>query len=143
MASITSANAIFTLSITGLFPTPQQLQGFATDDAFANEAIEAGEFLMGVDGKMSGGFVFTMYPQTIAFQADSTSIQIFEIWHASQITAKDIFFANGVITMKSVGTKYALTKGGLKSFSPIAEAKKVLQPRRFGLIWESISSAVA
>ena len=53
--TITGASAVIMLSVPGLFSTPQQLQGFATDDIFDTAAIASAETLMGVDGNLSGG----------------------------------------------------------------------------------------
>lgn len=143
MASITAANAIFTLSITGLFPTPQQLQGFAADAVFETEPLQSAEVLMGVDGNLSGGFVNVEVKQGITLQADSPSIAIFDTWWSQQQAAKDVFTASGIITLKSVGTKWAMTKGFLTTYQPIPNAAKLLQPRKFGITWQSVSPAVA
>ena len=80
MASITSANAIIMLTIPDLFPAPQQLQGFAADDVYGVNDLKSAEVLMGVDGKLSGGFVFVPIEWSISFQADSPSLDIFDQW---------------------------------------------------------------
>ncbi|MGA1801484.1 phage tail fiber protein [Rhizobium sp. HT1-10] len=64
MASITSANAIITLTIPGLFNTPVQLQGFSADNIYESEVQEIAETSMGVDGKLSAGYVFNPINQT-------------------------------------------------------------------------------
>ena len=74
MADITSANAIYTLIIPDVFPAPQQLQGFATDDAFDTDASDVVEARIGVDGIASYGFTPFLVTQTIHFQSDSPSI---------------------------------------------------------------------
>ena len=76
MATITGANAVFTLAIAGVFSTPQQVQGFASDDSFAVQAIRRAEVLMGVDGVLSGGKVFMPIPQSVMLQADSISADL-------------------------------------------------------------------
>jgi len=143
MASITAANAIFTLAIAGLFPTPQQLHGFAADNIFETDPLESAEVLMGVDGLLSAGFVYVAVRQNISLQADSPSGAIFDTWWSQQQASKDIFFASGIVTLKSLGTKWAMTKGVLTTYPPIPNAARVLQPRRFGLTWQSVSPAVA
>ena len=60
MPSITSANAILTLAIPLLFPTPVQLQGFAADDVYDIPRIKSVETLMGVDGVLSGGLFLSL-----------------------------------------------------------------------------------
>ena len=60
MATLTSANSAFSLQIANLYPVPQSIQGYAADDAFAVDDVEPVETVMGVDGKLSGGY--TPYP---------------------------------------------------------------------------------
>ena len=71
--TITSANSVFTIVIAGLFPAPVQLQGYASDKAFTTEALDLAEVQMGVDGRMTAGFVPNPTKQTITLQADSPS----------------------------------------------------------------------
>lgn len=138
MADLTAANCIYMLSITGLFPAPQQLQGFAADDVFSTDAIAASETIMGVDGKLSGGYINVEQPQSISLQADSPSIFIFDQWYLNQKFGNKIFTANGVVILPGLGSKWTLTKGFLKTYPPIPDTKKLLGPRRFGITWESI-----
>jgi hypothetical protein len=139
---ITGANAVYLLSITDLFPAPQQLQGFAADDVFETDPLTSVETIMGVDGHMSAGFVFVEVKQNISIQADSDSNAIFEAWWGAQQVSKSVLFANGVIILTDVGTKWAMVNGVLSTFPPIPNAKKLLQPRRYGITWESITPAI-
>jgi len=136
--SITSANAIVMIGIPALFPVPQQLQGFAADDIFDVDAIDSAEVMMGVDGIQSAGFVFVPIRQNIVLQADSPSAGIFDTWWSFQQQIKDVFFANGNVILKPLATKWTLTKGALVSYKPIPDAKRVLQPRRFTISWQSV-----
>lgn len=138
MASITSANSTFVLSIAGLYTVPQALQGYASDDAFSTEAIEIAETKMGVDGVFSAGWIPQIIKQTINLQADSASNTLFETWYQAQIAAKDVYWAKAVITLPSVGKAYTLINGILKSHTPIADVKKTLNPRRYMLEWGSV-----
>lgn len=136
--SLTGATAVIQLSIAGLFPTPQQLQGFAADDVFDTDAIESAEVLMGVDGIMSAGFVFVPVPQTYTLQADSPSVFIFDQWWAAQQAAEDTFPASGVVYLTAIGAKYNMTNGVLTSWKPTPDVKKLLQPRKFRITWQRI-----
>lgn len=137
MSSITGANAIIMLSIAGLFTTPQQLQGFAADDIFDTDSLESTETMMGVDGKLSAGFVFVPVKQNYSLQADSPSNRLFELWWATQQSARDVFRANGVVMLNAVGSKWTMRNGALTSFSPIPAVKKLIQPRKYTITWES------
>lgn len=138
MASLTSANAIITITIPGLFNTPQQLQGFSADNVYDMAVQEVVQTAMGVDGILSGGFVFNPVEQTFDLQADSNSNNIFELWAATQKQIKDVLTANGATTLPSVGKSYIATKGFLISLPPAPAAAKILQPRRYMIRWESI-----
>ena len=138
MGTITSANAVYLLVIPGLFPVPQQLQGFATDAAFDTEASDNAEVVMGVDGVLSAGFVPFMTNQTIHIQADSDSIKLFEAWLQTEKALKEKLTASGVINLPSVNRSYIMTNGILKSIIPIPSAKKVLAARDFTITWGSI-----
>lgn len=139
MASITAANSTLLLAITGLFPAPQRLQGYATDDIYSTEPLDSAEVLMGVDGKLSGGFVFVPVKQSYNLQADSNSNAIFEAWYAAQQALVDIYKAQATIALPSLGKKWAMTNGILTSFPPMPDAGKTLKPRKYGITWESIS----
>jgi hypothetical protein len=139
---ITSANATLTLSIPGLFPVVQ-IQGFSTDDAFDTDTVEIAQVVMGVDGNMSAGIVPVIKPQTITLQADSPSAVVFDSW----VQAQDPTFggvllpANETLSIPSIGLKVALINGVLRNYTPISGAKKVLQPRRFTIVWQTIQPA--
>ena len=139
--TITSANAVYTLAVSDLSIGPSQLQGFSADDIFTTEPLASAETLMGVDGNLSGGFVFVPVLQNINLQADSSSNDLFDQWWLAQQIAKDLFYANGVVILTSIGKKWTLTKGVLHTFPPIPDAAKTLRPRRFGLTWETVSPA--
>lgn len=141
MASITSANAVLLLSIPALYPVPQQMQGFSADDVFDFDPLESAETVMGVDGVLSGGFVYVPIPQSITLQADSPSNLFFDTWWTSQQQIADLYFATGNITLSSIGRKYAMTRGILKTYPPVPDAKKVLQQRKFMIHWQSIFPA--
>ena len=113
--TITSANSIFLISVGGIFPVPQQLQGFAADAAFAFDSVQPAEVVMGVDGNMSAGYVPFMTVQTVTLMPDSPSLSIFETWLGATNTAREVFFANGHITLPSIGRKFVLTRGVLTS----------------------------
>ena len=138
MPSITSANTILTLAIPLLFPTPVQLQGFATDDVYDIPRIKSVETLMGVDGVLSGGFIYVEILQDIMLQADSPSNSLFDTWWTQMQAAVDVYPANGSIVLPGIATKFTMVNGYLTGYTPAPAAKKVLQPRRFEISWNSI-----
>lgn len=136
--SITSANAIVTIAIPGLYAVPQQLQGFSADNVYDTPSQDTVETAMGVDGILSGGFVFNPTEQTFSLQSDSDSNIIFETWAAAQKTQKDVYVANGTTVLPSLKQQWVMTKGFLVNFPFIPTAAKILQPRRYVVRWESV-----
>ena len=141
MASITGATATYQLGITGLYNAPQYLQGFAADDVFSTPGIESAETMMGVDGYMSAGFVFVVIKQTISIQADSSSNNIFDQWWSTQQQERTVYFANATVVLNSLGVKWNMRRGVLSNYSPIPDVKKLIQPRKFEITWNSMSPA--
>lgn len=139
--NITSANAIYTLQIARLFAVPIQLQQFSADNVFGTEPLASAETLMGIDGNLSAGFVYVPVIQNIELQADSLSNDLFDQWWAASQTTQDIFPAQGVVSLISIGRKWALRNGILTTFPPIPDAARTLRPRRFGITWERVTQA--
>lgn len=138
MATITSANAAYSLAVANLYVVPQKIQGFAADDMFVTEAVDAAEIVMGADGKLSAGFIFVPVPQTITIMADSPSLKIFEQWRQAQVTARDVYRCNAVIQLPAIGRKYTLSNGVLTSATAIPGARKTLAPVTFRITWEKV-----
>lgn len=136
--SITGANSVISLAVRGLFPVPLSLKGFAADDVFDTDELESAETYMGVDGNLSAGFVFVPVHQRYALQADSPSTFLFDTWWAAQQMIQDIYYADGIVRLNTVGKKWTMTKGVLSGYKPIPDAKKLLQPQRFRITWERI-----
>lgn len=140
MSTLTAANAVITLTVPNLFPAPVQLQGFSADNVYDVDVQEVVETAMGVDGILSGGFVYNPINQTFVLQADSPSIAFFETWAATQAQVKDVYTAMGNTVLPAVGRSYVSVKGFLVSLPPLPAAAKILQPRRFLIRWQSIQS---
>jgi len=138
MSSITAANAILMLSISNLFPAAQRLQQFSADDVYGVDPVAVSEPSMGVDGILTAGLVYNPKTQHITLQADSPSNAIFDTWNNKQLNAQDIFWADMVVTLISLGVKYTHSRGTLTTFPPMPNAQKVLRPRQFTITWQSI-----
>lgn len=139
--TLTAANAIYLLSVDNLYTTPQQLQGFAADAVFSTESVTPVETLMGVDGKLSGGWVAQPKMQTITLQADSLSNDIFDNWYNAQEQARETFIAGGMITVPSLSRTFTCLVGFLTGFVPVVNTQRILQPRIYRITWQSIIGA--
>ncbi|MGF6633526.1 hypothetical protein OKW30_001418 [Paraburkholderia sp. Clong3] len=138
MATITSANSAFSLAVTNLYPTPQTIQGYAADDAFSAEAVEMAEIVMGVDGHMSGGFIFNPTMLRVAIMPDSPSLPVFENWMTAQRTAREVYYCNGSISIPSIARRYSLMNGILRTGNKMVNAKKVLEYVSFTIAFEQV-----
>ena len=141
-STITSANSVFTIVVAGLFPAPVQLRGYASDKAFTTEAVDLAEVQMGVDGRMTAGFVPNPVKQTITLQADSPSKDIFTAMIQAMKTAREVFYISGSIALPSTGESFTLTRGILTNVKQIPDAQKVLQPVDYVITWEQINRSL-
>lgn len=139
--TITSANSVFTIIIPGLFPSPVQLKGYATDKAFSVEGLNLAEVQMGVDGRMTAGYTPEPTKMTVTLQADSPSKFIFATLITATKTAREAFYISGTVVLPSTGESFTLTRGVLTTVQQIPNAQKVLQPMDFMITWESVNVA--
>lgn len=142
MSTLTSANSVLYLAVAGVFPVAQKIEGYATDDAFAFEAVQPAQAVMGVDGRMSAGYTPFMSVQTISIQADSPSMTIFETWLAAMKVAREVFYCSGTLAVPSTDRKYAMSRGVLTQISPAPTARAILQPMTFQITWENVSPSL-
>lgn len=140
MATITSANSTLAISVTNLYPVPQIIQGFAADDAFMQDAVDQAEIVMGIDGKMSAGFIFNPVKMTITVMPNSPSYQIFADWMLAQRTAREVYTANASIYLPAISRKFTLFNGVLTSGKQLPDVKKVLQAVPFVITFERVTS---
>lgn len=136
--TITSADSIFALTVTNLFPSAQTLEGYAADAMFALGDTEMAVSVRGADGKLSGGFVFGEYLQTITIMPDSPSRELFETWQLTSLTSKSVFRCNATIILPAISRKFTLTNGILQRVKAIPDAQRVLQAMTFQINWESV-----
>lgn len=141
MATITSANSTLYLGVDSLFNVPVRIEGYAADDAFTAQDVTTGETLMGVDGHLSAGFTPYPVPLEITLQADSASMAFFETLMTAEALVKEKYVLNGTILLPATNRLYTFTRGFIQKASPMAAAKKVLQPRKFEIIFERMTVA--
>jgi len=140
MANISNLNSVLTLS-ANILPLPQNIQGFAADDAFATTAVKPNEVLIGVDNFMSYGAVAYVTPMSITLQADSPSNAFFDaiIQQQNSVNIGITVVINGTLLLQSTGNSYNLTNGVITDYMPIPGGKKLLQPRKFEITWNIVT----
>lgn len=97
---------------------------------------------MGVDGRMTAGYVPNPVKQTITLQADSPSKDIFASLIQATKTAREVYYVSGSISLPSTGEAFTLTRGILTTGKQIPDAQKVLQPVDFVITWESVNRSL-
>jgi hypothetical protein len=140
--SITAANAVIQLSIATIFPTPQQIQGFAEGDVFDATSVKINEVQMGVDGQQSAGFVWVSKPITFHLLADSESNDVFDEWGSQMEANQTVFLASGLIVLDT-GAKWTMSRGSFTDWLWIPPAKKLLMPRSHTVTFGRIIKSVA
>lgn len=141
LGTITSASAVITLTVPGVFLAPQQLQGFSTDDIFSTEKLQSVAVEQGVDGQVAAGFMFALVKQTIMLQANSDSNDVFDQWWAFMQTAIDAFPGFGLITLPAIKKKFTMVEGSLTGYQPIPNAGKTLKAREYEITWKQMIPA--
>jgi len=139
--TLTSANSIILLTITGLYSSPQRIQGFSADDISGTDAVSPAQTSMGLDGRLSAGFVPVPVVQNITLQSDSLSNDIFENWIEAEKAVREKYACAGVLIIPSTQRKYSMTRGFLTSYPPTPELRNIVQPRRYSVTWEKVSPA--
>jgi hypothetical protein len=97
--------------------------------------------MMGVDGFYTAGFVYMPFPQTIVLMADSPSFSIFDQWQAASRGAPNTYWATGTVIMPGINTIYTLTQGVMTKYKPAPDVRRLLQPRRYEIMWGGFSAA--
>lgn len=136
--SITSADSVFSISSADFALAATILEGYAADASFAMENADTAETMLGVDGKLSAGWVPRSYNQTITLQADSKSRAVFDALVMAQDVSRQIFRLNGVVTLPGNQYSYTLSRGVLKNYTAMPTAQRVLQPMTFVIEWERV-----
>lgn len=136
--TITSADSTFVISSADFALAATILEGYAADAAFAMDNADTAETSLGVDGKLSAGWIPRSYNQTITLQADSSSRALIDLLVTGQDAARTVFRLNGVITLPGNQYTYSLSRGVLKNYTAVPTAQKTLQPMTFVIEWEKV-----
>lgn len=128
VGDITSANASLILIVEGLFPAGIELQQFATDQSYSQDELTIAETRMGVDGGFVAGWVPSVKAVTVMLEATSPSAQALTSLYLASEMKRGIYQCTLIATVPSIGKVYTWTDGVLKSGTPVASGKKVLDP---------------
>ncbi|CUW48291.1 hypothetical protein IFJ82_03055 [Novacetimonas hansenii] len=139
--NISDANSVFTITVSSLFNAPVTLSNYSADRAFEADQRELAETQMSVDGYLSAGWVPQPVHQSVSLAASSDSCLVFESIVTAQDVARTIYRIGGEIQLPSVGRRYTLLRGVLRAASALPNAGRVLDARRFDILWERVLPA--
>ncbi|MGX7346343.1 phage tail fiber protein [Acetobacter pasteurianus] len=138
---ISAANSVFTITVPGLYNAPITLENYAADRAFETEARELIETQMSIDGYLNAGWVPNPVTQSISLAASSDSAAIFEVIVAAQDAKRGLYRLGAEIQLPSIGRKYTMVRGLLRSIVSVPSPGRVLEARTFEIIWERVIPA--
>ena len=141
MSTITAANSVFMLGAASLYNIPVQMQGYAADDAFSSDEVEFMEKYIGVDGKLSAGFIPYIIMFDFTLSPDSASNIVMDAIIAAEKVTREKLVLNATIMLPSTGFICAFTTGYLDRGSVMPSAGKILKPRKFSLAFQDMTPA--
>jgi hypothetical protein len=147
MTTLTVANSAFTFGVTGLAGVlipAAPIQGYSADDAFDTDSIAPNEVMTGVDGDLSGGYVYVPVKLKFTLQADSPSILLIDTWYQTMRANRGGgYVANASIVAPELGKLWTFTKGFLTGYKPTPNAKKLMQPQAYEITFKEMITAAA
>jgi hypothetical protein len=122
---LTSANANFLVRCRGVYDNYVKQQGFQVDNAFGFGDRTVGETRAGVDGKLSGGYVFNEAQFTAFYEANSPSISMMDNCYADIQNNQETRVFDFIVEIPSVKKRYSFS-GFLVSVPGGISAQKML-----------------
>lgn len=132
LGKLTSADATIILSVNELYPNGVKLEGFSTDAMMATEDVTIAEARMGVDGRLSAGYIPSPKNITITLEATSPSLEVMQTIFNYNETTLSQPECTMTITIPSLQEVITLTQGCLTKGRPIPDLKKLLDPTNWG-----------
>lgn len=139
---ITSANSTLVITVSALAIASVAMEGYAVDNAWALDEVETAVAQVGVDAKMTAGWVPRLNPLTLSFAPNSPSIAVLSSIINSQDTMQTIYTLQGVLTCPSINKAWTLSNGVLTRGKVIPDGARILGAQSFQLTFESVRPAV-
>lgn len=141
--TVTAANVVLTITVPGLYDSPQQFSGYSTDKVWSTDALKLAETMMGVDGHLSAGYVPNPVPFTISLQADSLGVDIFDNIIQNTQQQRECYRVSGSISVPATGKVYRGVNGVVETTKIIPDASKVLQAQEYTITWERLTATLS
>lgn len=138
---ITSADAVFTITIKTLFNTPVTLDNWSTNRAWEGQALRLADTRLSIDGKLNKGFVPSAYDMTLNFSPNSGTWDVFDALQTASRQARTVYELNGELTLKGFNRKYTLVSGCVLELSAVPNGGELLEERSVHIRWENVLPA--
>ena len=139
---ITSANSTLIITVSALAIASVAMEGYAVDNAWALDDAETAVAQVGVDAKMTAGWVPRLNPLTLSFAPNSPSVATLSAIITAQDTNMTIYTLQGVLSCPPVSKSWTLSNGVLTRGKIIPDGSRILGPQSFQLTFESARPAV-
>lgn len=140
--TITSVNAVLTITCPTVFPIPQVIEGFETEDAWSIAPYETARASKGVDGKKSVGFIPSNKEMDIHLKADSLSRLVFQQILGVMHATNEIVVFDGNLVIPSTLEVWEFSNGNLGPNVPgPPSGKKTLEGLVWQITWDDIQPA--
>lgn len=133
---LTGASAIVTLVVDELYPSGVVIEGFNEDDLMQLDNLTRTEYNMGVDGKLSAGFVYYPIELTLGVMPNHSGYKIFENVAQVQQTLVAPLALSMTIALPGIKRKYTLPNGYVTEFAVMPSVNRLIQPATVGLVFE-------
>lgn len=140
--TITSANAVLTITCPDVFTVPQLIQGFQVEDSWMVAAYETARAFKGVDGQKSAGFVPANKEMDVHLQANSLSRLVFQQILGVMSATREIVEFDGNLVIPSTQEVWEFSNGNLGPNVPgPPTGKKTLDGVVWQITWDDIQPA--
>lgn len=139
--NISSADAVFVLTVQQLFNAPVVLENWASNKAWSSQSLKLADTRMSIDGKLNRGFMPSLLDMTLTFSPNSNTYLLFDSIATASRQGQTVYNLNGEISLKGLGRKYTLTNGVLIDYSAVPDATTMLGDVSAHIRWENILPA--
>lgn len=138
MADITSANSVLVLSCDDIYPAGVQLEQFSADQSITQGDEEIASTRIGVDGHMAAGWVPTIKNVTVAIEASSPSVEVFDAIYKASASNRTTYRLTLNVTIPATGKTLTYRNGVLKGWKLLPDHQQTLGPINAVMDFESV-----
>lgn len=138
---ITSADAVFTITIKTLFNAPIRLENWSANRAWEGQNLRLADTRLSIDGKLNKGAVPAAYDMTLNFSPNSNAWDVFDALQTASRQARTVYELNGELLLKGLNRKYTFVSGCVLDISAVPNGGELLEERSVHIRWEDVLPA--